>query len=254
VHRRMRERVWEAAHVQLATITLDTDMTVHQLFGNQRGGRKGYTPKNRGKKSYQPILTFLAETREYLRGELRNGDRPTGARLSGIGRVYSRLCHRRRKPSKAGRMRVSTVGMQWRPTKTGARNSSSRPRRRPVWSRNRRRRTGNARAEPMPTVNASFAIRQRAGERHIDSSPCGTGRGPNRGRAANPPSGWEYIYIRLLESIRLSSEKNSRSSVRSAKYRGCGCDCSQPITWSDLSSVQASELFVSKRSNDVDFH
>jgi hypothetical protein len=28
VHRRMRERVWEAAYVQLATITLDNDTTV----------------------------------------------------------------------------------------------------------------------------------------------------------------------------------------------------------------------------------
>src|ERR1700676_5579826 len=49
----MRERVWEAAHVELKTITLDTDTTVHTLFGHQMGGRKSYNPKNRGKKSYQ---------------------------------------------------------------------------------------------------------------------------------------------------------------------------------------------------------
>src|SRR6202163_3550850 len=53
VQRRMRERVWEAAHVQLAAVTLDTDTTVHTLFGNQMGGRKSYNPKNKGKKSYQ---------------------------------------------------------------------------------------------------------------------------------------------------------------------------------------------------------
>jgi len=82
VQRRMRERVWEAAHVQLAAVTLDTDTTVHTLFGNQMGGRKSYNPKNKGKKSYQPILTFLAETREYIGGELRNGDRPTGAQIA----------------------------------------------------------------------------------------------------------------------------------------------------------------------------
>jgi hypothetical protein len=29
-----------------------------------------------------PILTFLAETREYLSGELRNGDRPTGVQIA----------------------------------------------------------------------------------------------------------------------------------------------------------------------------
>lgn len=82
VQRRMRERVWEAAHVRLAAVTLDTDTTVHTLFGNQMGGRKGYNPKNKGKKSYQPILTFLAETREYIGGELRNGDRPTGEQIA----------------------------------------------------------------------------------------------------------------------------------------------------------------------------
>ena len=78
----MRERVWQAAHVGLTTVTLDTDTTVHTLFGKQMGGRKGYNPKNKGKKSYQPILTFLAETREYVSGELHNGDRPTGPEIA----------------------------------------------------------------------------------------------------------------------------------------------------------------------------
>jgi hypothetical protein len=82
VQRRMRERVWEAAHVGLSVVTLDTDTTVHTLFGDQMGGRKSYNPKNKGKRSYQPILTFLAETREYVSGELRNGDRPTGAQIA----------------------------------------------------------------------------------------------------------------------------------------------------------------------------
>src|ERR1700687_5214817 len=82
VQRRMRERVWEAAHVGLSVVTLDTDTTVHTLFGNQMGGRKSYNPKNKGKKSYQPILTFLSETREYISGELRNGDRPTGVQIA----------------------------------------------------------------------------------------------------------------------------------------------------------------------------
>ena len=53
VQRTMRQRVWQAAHVDLKTITLDTDTTVHTLFGHQMGGRKGYNPKNKGKKSYQ---------------------------------------------------------------------------------------------------------------------------------------------------------------------------------------------------------
>jgi hypothetical protein len=92
VQRRMRERVWEAAHIQLAAVTLDTDTTVHTLFGHQMGGRKSYNPKNRGKKSYQPILTFLSETREYIGGELRNGDRPSGAQIARhLERVFAAL-------------------------------------------------------------------------------------------------------------------------------------------------------------------
>jgi Transposase DDE domain group 1 len=82
LQRLLRERIWEAAHVQLPSITLDTDTTVHTLYGRQMGGRTSYNPKHKGKKSYQPIVTFIAETREYLGGELRNGDRPTGKQIA----------------------------------------------------------------------------------------------------------------------------------------------------------------------------
>ncbi len=81
IMRIMRERVWAAANVKLEVVTIDTDTTVHTLYGQQMGGRKSYNPKNKGKKSYQPMLTFLAETREYIWGELRNGDRPTGKQI-----------------------------------------------------------------------------------------------------------------------------------------------------------------------------
>jgi hypothetical protein len=46
------------------------------------GARQGYHPKHRGKKSYEPILTFVAETREYLSGELRKGERPSGKQIA----------------------------------------------------------------------------------------------------------------------------------------------------------------------------
>lgn len=97
-----RERVWEAANVKLEAVTIDTDTTVHTLYGQQMGGRKSYNPKNKGKKSYQPMLTFIAETREYVWGELRNGDRPTGKQIGdhlrnvgtalprGVKRIYGR--------------------------------------------------------------------------------------------------------------------------------------------------------------------
>jgi hypothetical protein len=83
VQRKMRERVWAAAHVQLEEITLDTDTTVHTVYSPKKmGARRSYNPKNRGKKSFQPILTFLAETREYIVGELHNGDRPSGQQIA----------------------------------------------------------------------------------------------------------------------------------------------------------------------------
>jgi len=82
IMRIMRERVWAAANVKLDVVTIDTDTTVHTLYGRQMGGRKSYNPKNKGKKSYQPMLTFIAETREYVWGELRNGDKPTGKQIA----------------------------------------------------------------------------------------------------------------------------------------------------------------------------
>ena len=82
MQRRMREMVWAAGNVALHSVTIDTDTTVHTLYGKQMGGRKSYNPKNKGKKSYQPILSFLAETKEFVAGELRNGDRPTGKQIA----------------------------------------------------------------------------------------------------------------------------------------------------------------------------
>ncbi len=103
IMRTMRERVWEAANVKLEIVTIDTDTTVHTLYGKQMGGRKSYNPKNQGKKSFQPMLTFIAETREYVWGELRNGDRPTGKQIGdhlrnvraalppGVKQIYGRV-------------------------------------------------------------------------------------------------------------------------------------------------------------------
>src|SRR6204780_5798878 len=103
ITRTMRERVWAAANVKLKAVTLDTDTTVHTLYGQQMGGRKSYNPKNKGKKSYQPMLTFIAETREYIWGELHNGDRPSGKQIGdhirnacaavppGVKQIYGRV-------------------------------------------------------------------------------------------------------------------------------------------------------------------
>jgi hypothetical protein len=88
----MRKRVWAAAHVRFRQITLDTDTTVHTIYGQQMGGRVSYAPKKKGAHSYQPIFTFLAETREYVAGELRNGDRPSGPQIAAhLRRVLTAL-------------------------------------------------------------------------------------------------------------------------------------------------------------------
>jgi hypothetical protein len=76
----------------LAQVTLDTDTTVHTLYGHQMGGRKEYNPKKRGKKSFQPFLTFIAETKEYVAGGVRSGYRPTGKEIARhLEQVFSGL-------------------------------------------------------------------------------------------------------------------------------------------------------------------
>ena len=45
LQRLLRERVWEAANVQLPSITLDTDTTVHTLYGQQMGGAQELQPE-----------------------------------------------------------------------------------------------------------------------------------------------------------------------------------------------------------------
>jgi hypothetical protein len=110
LQRILRERVWEAANVRLKSITLDTDTTVHTVYGKQMGARKGYNPKNKGKKSFQPILTFLAETREYVWGELRNGDRPDGKQIAPSAKCLRRLTPLHSDYLRAGRCRFLLLG------------------------------------------------------------------------------------------------------------------------------------------------
>ncbi|MEK7403600.1 MAG: hypothetical protein AAB225_00690 [Acidobacteriota bacterium] len=47
VGRRMRQRVWQAAHVELREVTLATDTTVHTVYGQQMGARKGDRPSGK---------------------------------------------------------------------------------------------------------------------------------------------------------------------------------------------------------------
>jgi hypothetical protein len=55
--------------VGLRAVTLDTDTTVHTLFGQQMGGRKGYNPKNKGKKSACPAKAGMFSGKQTHRGK-----------------------------------------------------------------------------------------------------------------------------------------------------------------------------------------
>ena len=81
LQQQLRARVWEVAGVRLRQVTLDTDTTVHTVCGRQMGAKVSHAPKKKGARSYQPILTFLAETREYVTGQLRNGNRPSAKQI-----------------------------------------------------------------------------------------------------------------------------------------------------------------------------
>ena len=130
VQRVMRQRVWEAAHVKLTTVTLDTDTTVPTLFGHQMGPRKGYNPKHREKKSFQPILTFLAETREYIGGNCATVTARPGDRLHATWRVCLLPCRLECRPSTRASTLVSTVGRQCKHMSPKDANLSSRRARR----------------------------------------------------------------------------------------------------------------------------
>jgi len=82
VNQLMIERVWQGAKVEMERVTVDTDTTVNTVYGRQQGARKSYNPKNKGKRSYQPILSFIAETGEFISGRQRHGDNPTGEEIA----------------------------------------------------------------------------------------------------------------------------------------------------------------------------
>jgi hypothetical protein len=54
-------------------IPMDLDTTVTPVYGNQEGADKGYNPKEKGLKSYHPLLAFVDEKGFLLNGILRCG-------------------------------------------------------------------------------------------------------------------------------------------------------------------------------------
>jgi hypothetical protein len=74
----VRERVWWQVGYAYPIIHIDIDTTVETVYGDVEGARKGYNPKHRGKKGLRPVLAFIAETKEYLAGKLRQGTTMSG--------------------------------------------------------------------------------------------------------------------------------------------------------------------------------
>jgi hypothetical protein len=71
-----REKVWSKKW--FGRVTLDIDSTVIGVNGSQQGAAKGFNPKKKGQKSYNPLLCFVAETRECLHSWYRTGSAYTG--------------------------------------------------------------------------------------------------------------------------------------------------------------------------------
>jgi len=83
---------------QWPRITLDMDSHVTTVYGKQQWAKVGYNPKKPGRKSYHPLLCFIGETRDFLWGRFRSGDRNN---LQGI-RGFLRECLAQLPPERKG--------------------------------------------------------------------------------------------------------------------------------------------------------
>ena len=70
----LRRKVRDKAGGQ-SGLTLDMDSHVTTVYGKQQRAKVGYNPKKPGRKSYHPLLCFVGETRDFLWGRFRPGDR-----------------------------------------------------------------------------------------------------------------------------------------------------------------------------------
>ena len=59
-------------------MTLDFDSHVKTVYGHQQRAGKGYNPKKPGRKSFHPLCCFVGETRDFLWGRFRPGNRYSG--------------------------------------------------------------------------------------------------------------------------------------------------------------------------------
>lgn len=76
-------------------ITLDLDSHVKTVYGNQQRAKKGYNPKKPGRKGFNPLLCFIGETRDFLWGRFRPGNRYSGQGAKSFLRECLRLLPKR---------------------------------------------------------------------------------------------------------------------------------------------------------------
>jgi len=73
LHDSLRAYLFAVPHSR-SSLTFDVDSVVIVIYGHQSGGRVGYNPKKRGKRSYHPLLCVEAHAQEFWHGRLRPGD------------------------------------------------------------------------------------------------------------------------------------------------------------------------------------
>ena len=78
----LRERAWRSLGLWYESIHIDIDTTVETVYGWIQGAKRGHNPGHRGKKGLRPVLAFIAETREYLAGNLRRGETISGREVA----------------------------------------------------------------------------------------------------------------------------------------------------------------------------
>lgn len=96
---RLMSRHGMAGLRSLKSVHLDIDTTVEPLFGRQEGARVGYNPRYRGRPSYHPILSVIAETATCTGAQLRPGDRGLGNEDAALIGQHVRAVQKRLHPS-----------------------------------------------------------------------------------------------------------------------------------------------------------
>jgi hypothetical protein len=87
----VRERIWWQVGYAFKVVHIDIDTTVETVYGDIEGARKGHNRKHRGKKGLRPALAFIAETKEYFFGKLRQGTTMNGDEVKTFIKAFKSL-------------------------------------------------------------------------------------------------------------------------------------------------------------------